>query len=345
MSISSPVAPWRRILGLAFCAAWLGLPHARLEAGQTIKVATLAPEGSSWVQALRAIDAEVRERTDGEVGLKIYAGGVQGDEDVMLRKVRVGQLHAGGFAGLGVSQIFPDVLAFEMPFLFRDCEEVEYVLGQTLDYYQSGYRKAGFVHLGWADVGFVYILSKDPVRGQADIRDRKVWRMQGEPITQVLFQEAGVTSVPLTIPDVLLGLQTNLVEMVYASPAAAIVLQWFTRVKHFTNLPVNYILGVFLVDEKAFERLTPAQQAILREASNHHLAAQRQQSQADNLEALEVFVREGLERVTPSAEEVAGFHDLVRLSEPRLVGPVFSTASYDLVRRHLEDFRRQRTPD
>lgn len=345
MSLSSPVPPWRRLLGLAFCAAWLGLPQARLEAGQTIKVATLAPEGSSWVRALRAIDAEVRERTDGEVALKIYPGGVQGDEDVMLRKIRVGQLHAGGFGGLGMGQIVPDVLAFEMPFLFRDYEEVEYVLEQTLGYYQDGYREVGFVHLGWADAGFVYILSKDPVRGQADMRNRKVWRMQGEPITQVLFEEASVTSVPLTIPDVLLGLQTNLVEVVYASPAAAIVLQWFTRVKYFTDLPVNYVLGAFLVDEKAFERLTPTQRAVLREAANHHLAAQRQQSQGDNLEALEVFVREGLGRVTPPAEEVAGFHELVRRSEPRLVGRAFSTASYDLVRRHLEDFRRQRAPD
>jgi len=201
------------------------------------------------------------------------------------------------------------------------------------------------VHLGWADAGFVYILSREPVRGHADMQGRKVWRMQGEPITEVLFEKAGVTSVPLAIPDVLLGLQANLVEVVYASPAAAIVLQWFTRVKHFTDLPVNYIPGVFLVAEKAFERLTPQQQIILREASARHLAAQRRRSQTDNLEALQVFIREGLERVTPPPEEVAGFQDLVRRSEPELVGRAFTTASYDLVRRQLNDFRRERAPE
>lgn len=342
MSISS-ISPLRRLAaGLALCAASLGLAGTRLEAAQTIKVATLAPEGSSWVQALRAIDAEVRERTSGEVRFKIYAGGVQGDEDVMLRKIRVGQLQAGGFGGLGVSMVFPDVLALEMPFLFQDYEEVEYVLDQTLDFYRAGYRDAGFVHLGWTDAGFVYILSREPVHGQSDMQGRKVWRMQGEPITEVLFKMAGVTSVPLAIPDVLLGLQTNLVAVVYASPAAAIVLQWFTRVRYFTDLPINYILGVLLVDEKAFGRLTPEQQAVLREVSARHLAEQRRQSRTDNAEALEVFTREGLERITPPPERVAGFHQLVRRSEPELVGRAFSSESYDLVRSHLQDFRRQR---
>jgi TRAP-type C4-dicarboxylate transport system substrate-binding protein len=100
------------------------------EASQTIKIGTLAPEGSSWVTALRAIDRDLRSQTDGELKLKIYPGGVQGDEDVMIRKLRIGQLHAGGFGGKGVSDIFADALALETPFLFNGYDEIDYVLEQ-----------------------------------------------------------------------------------------------------------------------------------------------------------------------------------------------------------------------
>ena len=126
---------------------------------QILKIATLAPEGSGWVRALRDIDRDVQKQTNGAVRLKLYPGGVQGDEDVMIRKIRVGQLNGGGFGGTGVSDIFPDVLAIEIPFLFDNYEEIEYVLEQTYAFYMNGYKNRGYILLGWSDVGFVHIFS------------------------------------------------------------------------------------------------------------------------------------------------------------------------------------------
>ncbi|MFH1568271.1 MAG: TRAP transporter substrate-binding protein DctP [Gemmatimonadota bacterium] len=326
-----------RLLLAALIMAMVVWPTA--DAAEALKIATLAPEGSSWVQALRDIDAEVRERTDGAMGLRIYPGGVQGDEDVMLRKIRIGQLQGGGFVGLGASQVLPEVLALEMPFLFQGYDEVEYVLEQTGPFFAAGYEDAGYTHLGWADAGFVYLLSRQPVASREAIAGMKVWRLQGEPITEVLFAKAGVTSTTLAIPDVLLGLQTNLVEVVYASPAAAIVLQWFTRARYFTDLPVNYVVGSLLLDSRAFQRLPVDHQVTLREAAARHLAAQRRRSRADNAEALAVLEQQGLVRVTPTAEAVAEFKELVRLCEPELVGKAFTSEAYGLVLQRLEEYR------
>jgi len=330
-------------LGAGFLLAVLLVPSLPAGAGDrpthSIKVATLAPDRSSWVESLRAIDAEVRQRTDGTVGLRIYPGGVQGNEDAMLRKIRVGQLQAGGFAGTGGSQILPDILALEMPFQFVSYDEVNYVLDRTAEFYRERFEQRGFVLLGWTDIGFVYLFSKQPISGAADIESLKVWRLHGEPITRVLFRMAGVTSVPLAIPDVLLGLQTKLVEVVYASPAAAIVLQWFTRVGYYTDLPINYTMGPFLVDKGAFEKLSLEHQAIVREVSERHLLEQRQRSRRDNEEALRVMERQGLTRVTPQAEDVATFHELVRQSLPELVGKAFSTEAYDLIQQHIGAYR------
>ena len=317
---------------------WLLVPAT--VAGQSlIKLATLAPEGSNWTRVIRAIDADVREGTNGEVGFKLYSGGVQGDEKTMLRKIRVGQLHGAAFGGLGASQIVPDLLALEMPFLFSNYEEIDHVLEETYSHYQKAYDEAGFVLLGWADIGFVHIISKNPVRGIDDIQKMKVWRLEGEPITEVIFRNAQVTSIPLTIPDVLFGLQTNLVEVAYAPPAVAIVLQWFTRVHYVTELPINYTLGALLITKQRFSRLSPENQEIVREVSARHMREQMRQSRAENEEAFQVLTDQGLELVVPDEEQVGLFRTLVDDSVPELVGNSITVETYEMVMNSLAAFR------
>ena len=309
-----------------------------------LKLATLAPEGSNWVTALRAIDSEVRSQTEGEVGFKIYPGGVQGDEIVILRKIRIGQLHGGGFGALGTSHIFPDIRALEIPFLFNSYEEIDFVLGKMETFYQQGYEDNGYVLLGWADIGFVYILSKQPLGGLDAIKGLKVWRLEDEPITALLFRKAGITSVPLTIPDVLLGLRTNLIDVTYASPTAAIVLQWFTQVKYLTELPINYTLGTFLISNKAFYRLPLQYQKILRKIAHKYMSQQNLISRRENKEALQVIRDQGIESVALPNNEIQAFKTLVDESLPDLLGKALSQESYDHVLKHLKNFRRSHLP-
>lgn len=305
-----------------------------------LKLATLAPEGSSWAKVLRTIDSEVRRETSGNVGFKIYPGGVQGDEKVVLRKMRIGQLHGGNFGGQGISQTLPDVLALEMPFLFDSYAEVDYVLEQMDAFYRREYQERGYVFLGWTDIGFVHILSQQPIATVNDMRAQKVWQLPDEPITSVLFRLAGVTSVPLNIPDVLLGLQTNLIDVVYASPSVTIVLQWFTRAKYVTQLPINYALGAFLIDKRAFDKIPPADREPIHRIAQQQMAALRQRNRRENDEAMAVLQANGLSlvEVLPKDEEV--FKSLVARAETELVGRAFSQAAHEQIARHLQDFRR-----
>ena len=326
------------LLGALLLAALLhGTSPA--QATTVIKLGTLAPEGSSWITALRGIDAELRQATQDQVQLKIYPGGVQGDEDVMLRKMRIGQLQGAGLGGTAASFINPDVLAHQMPFLFDNNDEVDHVMAAMAAFYRDGFRAKGYELLGWTDVGFVYLLSRNPVDDVDDLQGAKVWRLKDEPITGAVFGHAGVTSVPLGIPDVLLGLQTNLVDVVYAPPSAAIVLQWFTRVRYYTDMPINYANGAIVVLSSAFDALTPAQQEHLRAISTRHIEAHNRRSRRDNAEALELMLREGVRPVAVSAEAVAHFRSLVDRSLPDLVGRAFSRQAHDLVRQHLDELR------
>ncbi len=316
-------------------------PVSSATPGHLIKIATLAPEGSSWVKALRAVDEEVRTETSGALGLKIYPGGVQGNEEVVLRKIRVGQLHGGGFAGMATTLIFNDVLALELPFLFEEYGEIDYVLEQMDEFYTQGYLDNGFVFLGWCEIGYVYLMTRQPVRTAEDIRGMKTWRLDREPITEVLFKKAGVISVPLTIPDVLLGLQTNLIEAAYAPPSAAIVLQWFTRVKYVTELPINYTVGAFLVDKREFDRVPVEHQNVLRAVSRRHMRQLSIDGREENAEAVAVMKANGLEFVAAQETGIEDFQTLVDETIAELGGKAFSLQSLKLVNQHLADYRQQ----
>lgn len=328
---------------LAAILIWLVLPPTGAAAEpRLIKLATLAPENNNWMKALRALDVDLRQASGQTLGLKIYPGGVQGDEEVMLRKLRVGQLQAVAFGGLGVSQTCPEVGALEVPFIFRDYEEVDWVLDQTLHFFRRAYERQGMVLLGWLDIGFVHILSQQPIRAAADARGLKVWRLEGEPITRVIFGRAGMTSVPLSIPDVLMGLQTELIEVVYASPSAAIALQWFTHVRYLTAMPINYTPGALLVDARAFAALSAEEQALVLRTAAHHLALQRSQNRKENAEALQVMEKAGITLVTPAPGEVEGFGQLVRESLPELLDTAVPREAYDLVQAQLAAYRQPR---
>ena len=342
MSISESAGRCRLLAVLAWGMAMALWAPTSAETATVLKISTLAPEGSGWTRALREMDADLRAATGDALRLRIYAGGVQGDEDVMLRKIRIGQLQGAALGGTGVSRVCREVLALEMPFLFDGYGEIDYVLRQMEDYFRSVFLAQGYVLLGWADIGFVHLLSKDPIRGTGDLRGRKIWRLQGEPITEVLFKKAEVTSVPLAIPDVLLGLQTNLVDVVYASPAAAIVLQWFTRVQYYTELPINYTLGAFVLHRKYFDRLPDEQQQLLTEIAAARIREHNLRGRGDNEEALRIMRKEGLQPVKPSEAEVASFRALVEDSRSELVGQAFSASVHEQILGHLADFRRQR---
>jgi len=128
-----------------------------------IKFATLAPDGSTWMNVMREFDQAIRKETNGELGFKIYPGGVAGDEKDVLRKIRLGQLHSAGFTGVGLGEVNPEVRIFDSPFLFRNYDEVDFIQQKFFDKFARGFEQNGYVLLGWADVGFVYIYTNSPV--------------------------------------------------------------------------------------------------------------------------------------------------------------------------------------
>ncbi|MBA4394785.1 MAG: hypothetical protein C0407_14640, partial [Desulfobacca sp.] len=194
-----------------------------------LKIGTLAPEGSTWVKTFRDINQELEKKTGGQVGIRIFPGGVLGDEEDMLRKIKVGQIQGGFFTGGGLGLIFKDIKILAIPFLLGNYGEVDTLMNKMGSFFEKGVWENGFKILGWGESGFIHLLSKHPIKNGTDLRKGKVWIWEDTAMGRAVFKELGVNAIPLGIPDVLVSLQTGMIDTVYASPLAAISMQWFTR--------------------------------------------------------------------------------------------------------------------
>ena len=210
----------RRILKVAALLA-SGLAAAFPAAGAELKIATIAPDGSHWMREMRAAAAEIKERTGGGVEIKFFPGGVMGNDAQVLRKIRIGQLHGGAFTAGGLAERYGALNLYGVPLLFRSLDEVDHVRGLLDPVLKRGLEEAGFVSFGFIEGGFANLLSNHPVRGIDDLRRRKVWVPEGDPISFVAMESLGLSPVVLPVTDVLTGLQTGLLDVAAASPVGA----------------------------------------------------------------------------------------------------------------------------
>jgi len=272
-----------------------------------IKLATLAPEGSPWVQELKAAAEEAQQKTGNAIQFKIYPGGVMGDERDMVRKMHIGQLQAAMLSSSSLASMFSEIDVLQIPFLFDSYPQADFIVGKMEDGFKSGLEKNGYVALGWSEAGFVYLMSTVPVETLELLRKAKVWIWNDSPMAKAIFEEAGVIGVPLSITDVLVGLQTGLVEVVYAPPSVAVALQWFTRIKYITDAPLNYMLGGLVAKKEAFDKMAPQHQTVIKEVFQRHMSRLKEAIRAENQEALTVMQKQGVRLVTPGKVQIADY--------------------------------------
>lgn len=306
-----------------------------------IKFATLAPDGSTWMNVMKEYDRAVQEESDGRLRFKIYPGGVQGDESSVLRKIRIGQLHSGGFTGVGMGQIVPIVRILDSPFLFRSYGEIDNVHQEFDQEFRDPFLQKGFVLLGWAEVGFVYLFTSSPVRDPADLRGVRMWTWEGDPIAEAAFNALGVTPIPLSITDVMTSLQTGLIDGVYTSPLAAIALQWFTRVKYMFHVPLANGSGSVLISKKKFDSLPDDLQEILLRNGRKYMAKLTELSRRDNERAIETLRKSGIKIIELASPEALGAYEKIGSTARRLlVGKLYTQELLTRVEQSVQRFRK-----
>lgn len=228
---------------------------------QTIKVGVLAPEGTGWAKLIKKMTEEIKTATAGNVEIKVYYGGSQGDEEDVLRKIRVGQLQGGIFTGKTLGDIYGDMRVMEIPFSFRDPKEGIRVLDKLTPYFNQGLEKKNFKNLVSFHIGNVYFVSQKKASSLNDLKGIKIWSWQGDPVVMSMIDIMKLVSVPLPLPDVLSSLTTGVVEAAYAPAVGIIALQWNTKVKYLVDFPVTLSVGAFVITQDAWKKMSPADQA------------------------------------------------------------------------------------
>jgi TRAP-type C4-dicarboxylate transport system substrate-binding protein len=307
----------------------------------TIKFATVAPEGSSWLKVMREYDKALREQSGGRVGFRIYANGVAGDEKDVIRKIRLGQYHAGGFTGVGVGEVAKKVRILDAPFMFKNYDEVDFIVNKFEPEFLKAFEDGGFVLLGMAEVGFVYVYSGKPVASPEDMKGVKMWMWEGDPIAQAAFEAIGISPIPLSITDVTTALQTGMINGVYTSPLALIALQWFTKVKYMMGEPLADSQGAVMLSKKMYDSLPKDIQDILVSNGRKYFRQLTLSSRKENAQSIETLKQKGITVMVPQKSVAAQFEANGKRARQLLVGKLYSQEFLTQVESSLQTYRQE----
>lgn len=307
-----------------------------------LKIATITPEGSQWMTDMRAGAQEIRERTDGRVEIKYYGGGIQGNDDKVLGKIRIGALQGGAFTPVALSSRYPDINLYGLPLIFNSEEEAAYVRERLDSTLAEGLEEAGFVTFGFAAGGFAVIMSNTPVHSLDDMRGKRVWVPEGDAISYASMEALSLSPVTLPLTDVLTGLQTGLIDIVAMSPIGALVLQWHTKVKYITEMPLVYTLGFMAIDKRAFDRISADDQAVVREVMTRIYENFDRVNLVDNHGARDALLNAGIESVPFDEAELTEIREVLQASN-RVLGENgdFTMEVYEELLTYVDEYRQQ----
>ena len=306
----------------------------------TLKIATATPNGSQWMKDMRAGAAEIKQRTEGRVVIKYYGGGVKGDDAKVLGQIRIRQLQGGAFTPSALSARYSDLNLYGMPLVFDSEEEVAFVRTRMDARLQQGLEDAGFVNFGFATSGFASVMSSKPVRTLADLKGKRVWVPEGDSISYASMKAMSLNPVTLPLTDVLTGLQTGLIDIVAIPPIVALLLQWHTKVKYVTQLPLVYTFGFMAIDKKVFDKINADDQAIIREVMTKMYQNFDKVNLIDNQKAFGALVRAGIEPTEFDSEEFIKVRELVLASNLKLGAEgAFTLEYYEEMLRYIDQYR------
>ncbi len=279
-----------------------------------IKLATIAPEGSAWLNRFRHASELIFQKTEGRVSIRWYAGGVMGSESQVLQKIRFGQLQGGMFTASGILDRYPGLNTYTIPFLFQNNNEIDLVRKQFDPQLIRGLYGAGFTSYGLITGGNAYVMSTAPIESLDDLSRMRVWTPEGDPVGYATLESLGLPSVTLPLGDVLLGLQTGLIDVAAATPSAGLILQWHTAIQYIIDLPVAYTIGSLLIDNRSISRISNQDQNILlKHFSDASLELDRLAA-LDNEEALIVLQSLGVNMVSIDNQQVDLWYKKVEAS-------------------------------
>lgn len=304
-----------------------------------IKLATLAPRNSAWLQSIESMGRRWKEVSGGAVQLKVYPGGVAGDEGDVIRKIRIGQLQAATLTNIGLGAIDRGTLALQIPMMFNSYEELDYVRDRIGPKLAKSLEDRGFVVLGWGEAGWIHFFSKKKALTVDEMRVQRLFVTSGDPDAEAAWRAAGFIPVPTSSTDVLQGLQTGRIEAFATVPLYALASQWFGLAKHALLLKWAPLTGATVVKKEVWEKLDPELREKLAAIAVEETQANRDRIRSMGAKALKAMSDRGLAVHEPTEASSEAWRAAAAKVYPLIRGKVIPAVDFDEVGRLLAEFR------
>lgn len=329
--------------GLAVAAFMAASVAISLEASAepvVIKLATSAPTGSLWFKELTKIGNVTEKATEGRVKIKIFGGSVLGDDKQVLDKMKYGQVQAAAMTGVGLGDLVPKTRLMELPFVFDNPKQIDCVLNKVLPEFNKELEKAGFINLGWAEQGLIYVFTSRDIKTLADMQKTKPWVWGSDPLARAIWEVFNVKPVPLALQDVYMSLQSGIIDTAYISPAAVTGLGWHQKAPNMLDVPVTNGAGALLLKKDVWDKISPQDQETLRKAADSIMGRLVDRSRQENVKAIQVLQEKGgVKLVQVPASERPGFLKKGEESADRLVGKLYTRQELDAFRAAVKACR------
>jgi len=304
-----------------------------------IKLGTMAPEGTSWYNGLRDMGDRWAEISGGRVEVKIYAGGVAGNEGNMLRKIRIGQLHGAALSNLGLQDIDDSAQVTNTPMLIENYDELDYVMEHMSSDFEAGLKANGFTVLTWGDAGWVYFFSKTPIASPADASKIKVFCWEGDPAAAAGFREVGFNPVAIPSVDMIPSLQSGLIDGFPNTPLYALSAQWFALAPNMLDVPWAPLVGATVISNDIWDQIPAQYHEEFMAAAREIGTGLRDEIRRQDAKAITVMKKYGLNVVEPDAATRRQWKTAAERTYPIMRGKVVPEDVFDRCKSLVEEYR------
>ncbi len=316
------------------------LPFTTYAQSTKIRIATVIPEGSSWIKCMRNIGDEVQRLMN--IQFIIYAGGTAGEANAILEKIKYGQLDGGGFMGSTISELSPKLRILDLPYKYKNLEEWKYVFKKIRREATKDLEKNNFIALGWSYGGFVDLYSKQPIRTLQDLQDAKVWFSPSDPLMDAFFRKLKIHGVPLSTTNIYPSLQTGLLNCVYNTPYGIMAMQWHTQVQYKTNYPIVNTMGTVIITKKAFESIPSQYRRLFLTICTKHFNKLAEEIEKQNQQAeQDLATRFNIQTIQPDQEWLKETEKISNEIAQEGIGKLYTKELYEEVETYLKEIRKK----
>ena len=333
----------KKIIITVFCCltALAAFGQQKKEPKYLYKIASEVPGGSLWHKTLTEVSRELMTKTNGEVGLRIYAGGIMGSQDAVIDKMKIGQIQGATFSNTGMQSIYKDFGIVGFPLTLRNQNEYDYLVEKKGKFFEDEFKKRGYKFLCWTETGPIYIYSKKQVNTISALQNSKPYILPGDIISEMLFKECKTTPIPVQISDILTSLKTGQIDTVFSPPYALLAMQWAPSVTYATDFIITFMIGSVMVDAKMFDSMPKEYQNLMETLFREKIDVLKYNVRRDNAAAQDALKKSGIKFIKVPEEESDAFYEIGEKASKQLIEKYgFSGELYQEVKNLMTDYRK-----